>query len=116
MGKNMDWIYRPINEPDLENTLEAVEKALGFQIVCVAENIYCHGCISAVRSHNGEDITGIVGGGCTAIGLHHKTRQSHGSVLPRRVIENQRKVGCRRSTHKESGNVPAAVTGVHERI
>lgn len=32
MGKNMDWIYRPINEPDLENTLEAVEKALGFKL------------------------------------------------------------------------------------
>ena len=116
MGKNMDWIYRPINEPDLENTLEAVEKALGFKLFVWQKTFYCHGCISAVRSHNGEDITGIVGGGCTAIGLHHKTRQSHGSVLPRRVIENQRKVGCRRSTHKESGNVPAAVTGVHERI
>lgn len=28
----MDWIYRPINEPDLENTLAAVEKALGFKL------------------------------------------------------------------------------------
>lgn len=32
MDKNMDWIYRPINEPDLENTLAAVEKALGFKL------------------------------------------------------------------------------------
>lgn len=32
MDKNMEWIYAPINEPDLENTLEAVEKALGFKL------------------------------------------------------------------------------------
>jgi len=32
MDKNMDWIYGPINEPDLENTLAAVEKALGFKL------------------------------------------------------------------------------------
>ena len=32
MDKNMDWIYRPINEPDLENTLATVEKALGFKL------------------------------------------------------------------------------------
>ena len=27
MDKNMDWIYRPINEPDLESILAEVEKA-----------------------------------------------------------------------------------------
>lgn len=32
MDKNMEWIYAPINEPDLENTLEAVEKAMGFKL------------------------------------------------------------------------------------
>lgn len=32
MDKNMDWIYRPINEPDLESILAEVEKALGFKL------------------------------------------------------------------------------------
>lgn len=32
MDKNMEWIYAPINEPDLENTLEAVEKAMGLKL------------------------------------------------------------------------------------
>lgn len=32
MDKNMDWIYNPVNEPDLDNTLAAVEKALGFKL------------------------------------------------------------------------------------
>lgn len=33
MDKNMDWIYRTVTmDPDLEKTLEAVEKALGFKL------------------------------------------------------------------------------------
>ena len=33
MDKNMDWIYRTVPmDPDLEKTLEAVEKALGFKL------------------------------------------------------------------------------------
>lgn len=70
MDKNMDWIYRPINEPDLENTLGSSRKGPGLQIVYLAENIYCHGDIQTVRRNNGENITGIIGGGCPAIRLH----------------------------------------------
>ena len=33
MDKNMDWIYRTVTmDTDLEKTLEAVEKALGFKL------------------------------------------------------------------------------------
>lgn len=33
MDKNMDWIYRTVPmDPNLERTLEAVEKALGFKL------------------------------------------------------------------------------------
>ena len=33
MDKNMDWFYRAVPmDPDLERTLEAVEKALGFKL------------------------------------------------------------------------------------
>ena len=40
MDKNMDWIYRTVTmDTDLEKTLEAVEKALGFKLF-VWQNTY----------------------------------------------------------------------------
>ena len=115
MGKNMDWIYRPINEPDLENTLEAVEKALGFKLFVWQKTFIATGVFRQYGATTAKILRELLA--VDARPLDYTTRPgSHMGVLPRRVIENQRKVGCRRSTHKESGNVPAAVTGVHERI
>ena len=34
MDKNMDWIYRPINEPDLESILAEVEKPWASNCLC----------------------------------------------------------------------------------
>ena len=44
MDKNMDWIYRTVPmDPDLEKTLEAVEKALGFKLFVWQKTYIEHG-------------------------------------------------------------------------
>ena len=44
MDKNMDWIYRTMPmDPDLEKTLEAVEKALGFKLFVWQKTYIEHG-------------------------------------------------------------------------
>ena len=44
MDKNMDWIYRTVTmDTDLEKTLEAVEKALGFKLFVWQKTYIEHG-------------------------------------------------------------------------
>ena len=45
MDKNMDWIYRTVPmDPELEKTLEAVEKALGFRLFVWQKTYIERGC------------------------------------------------------------------------
>lgn len=45
MDKNMDWIYRAVPmDPDLERTLEAVEKAMGFKLFVWQKTYIERGC------------------------------------------------------------------------
>lgn len=88
MDKNMDWIYRPINEPDLESILAEVEKALGFKLFVWQKTFIATGVFRQYGATTAEILRELLA--VDARPLDYTTRPgSHkGSVLPGRVIEN----------------------------
>ena len=103
MDKNMDWIYRTVTmDTDLEKTLEAVEKALGFKLFVWQKTYIERGYFRRYGATTAEILRELLNvSDCTrgAVGLYEKAALQCRTHLPGGIKRDKEKTGCRRNHH-----------------